>query len=88
MDLICKCVTMIDQATGWFEIHQYNDKRSRTVANIAKEEWFSRYPWPKQITYERGSEFIGKDFQSMLKNDYGMKRKPKTVRNPQTNAIV
>ena len=23
-DLICKCVTMIDPATGWFEIHQYN----------------------------------------------------------------
>ncbi len=25
-DLICKCVTMIDPATGWFEIHQYDDK--------------------------------------------------------------
>ncbi len=24
--LICKCVTMIDPATGWFEIHQYDDK--------------------------------------------------------------
>jgi hypothetical protein len=31
-DLICKCVTMIDPATGWFEIHQYNDKRSITGA--------------------------------------------------------
>ena len=26
-DLVCKCVTMIDPATGWFEIHQYDDKR-------------------------------------------------------------
>ena len=26
-DLICKCVTMIDPATGWFEIHQYEDKK-------------------------------------------------------------
>jgi hypothetical protein len=25
-DLICKCVTIIDPATGWFEIHQYEDK--------------------------------------------------------------
>jgi hypothetical protein len=25
-DLVCKCVTMIDPATGWFEIHQYDDK--------------------------------------------------------------
>jgi hypothetical protein len=87
-DLICKCVTMIDPATGWFEIHQYNDKRSITVANIAEQEWFSRYPWPTQITYDRGSEFIGKDFQSMIKNDYGIKGKPITVRNPQANAIV
>jgi hypothetical protein len=69
-DLICKCVTMIDPATGWFEIHQYNDKRSITVSNIAEQEWFSRYPWPTQITYDRGNEFIGKDFQSMIKNDY------------------
>jgi transposase InsO family protein len=72
-DLICKCVTMIDPATGWFEIHHYNDKRSITVANIAEQEWFSRYPWPTQITYDRGGEFIGKDFQSMIKNDCGIK---------------
>ena len=44
--LICKCVTMIDPATGWFEIHQYDDKRSITVANIIEQEWFCRYPWP------------------------------------------
>jgi transposase InsO family protein len=40
------------------------------------------------VTYDRGSEFIGKDFQSMIKNDYGIKGKPITVRNPQANAIV
>ena len=87
-DLVCKCVTMIDPATGWFEIHQYDDKKSITVANIAEQEWFSRYPWPTQVTYDRGSEFIGQDFQKMIKNDYGIKGKPITVRNPQANAIV
>jgi hypothetical protein len=40
------------------------------------------------VTYDRGSEFIGKDFQKMIKNDYGIKGKPITVRNPQANAIV
>jgi hypothetical protein len=65
--LECKCVTMIDPATGWFEIHQFNDKRSITVANIAEQKWFSRYPWPTQVTFDRGSEFIGKDFQKMIK---------------------
>ena len=86
--LVCKCVTMIDPASGWFEIHQYDDKKSITVANIAEQEWFSRYPWPTQVTFDRGSEFIGKDFREMLVNDYGIKRKPITVRNPQANAIV
>ena len=86
--LICKAVTMIDPATGWFKIHQYDDKKSITIANIAEQEWFSRYPWPTQITVDRGSEFMGKDFQNMVKNNYGIKRKPITVRNPQANAIV
>ena len=86
--LICKCVTMIDPATGWFEVHQYDDKKSITVANIIEQEWFSRYPWPTQVTYDRGSKFIGTDFQTMIKQDYGIKRKPITVRNPQANAIV
>src|SRR5687768_5086631 len=87
-DLECKCVTMIDPTSGWFEIHQYDNKRLITVANIAEQEWFSRYPWPTQVTFDRGSEFNGKDFQKMLVQDYGIKRKPITVRNPQANAIV
>jgi transposase InsO family protein len=79
---------MIDPATGWFEIQQYDDKQSITVANIVEQEWFSRYPWPRQITFDRGSEFIGQDFQKMIKEDYAIKAKRITVRNPQTNAIV
>jgi hypothetical protein len=87
-DLICWCVTMIDPATGWFEIQQYDDKQSITVANIIEQEWFSIYSWPTQVTFDRGSEFIGQDFQKMIKEDYGVKAKPITVRNPQANAIV
>ena len=79
---------MIDPATSWFEIHQYEDKRPITLANIVEQEWLTRYPWPTQITYDRGSEFIGQDFQTMIKEDYGITRKPITVRNPQANAIV
>jgi hypothetical protein len=40
------------------------------------------------VTYDRGSEFIGQDFQKMIRNDYGIKGKPITVSNPQANAIV
>jgi len=86
--LVCKCVTMIDPATGWFEIHEYDDKQAISIANIAEQEWFSRYPWPTQVTFDRGREFIGHEFQDMLKNDYGITRKPITTRNPQANAII
>jgi hypothetical protein len=55
---------MIDPATGWFEIQQYDDKQSITVAKIVEQEWSLRYPRPRQITFDRGSEFIGQDFQT------------------------
>ena len=45
-DLECKCVTLIDPASGWFEIHQYDDKQSITFTNITEQEWFLQYPWP------------------------------------------
>jgi transposase InsO family protein len=85
--LTCRCVTMIDPATGWFELHEIPNLQSDTVANKIEQEWLSRYPWPTQITYDRGSAFVGTEFQSML-DDYNIKRKPITVRNPQANAIV
>jgi hypothetical protein len=49
---------MIEPATQWFEIQQYDDKQSITVANVVEQEWFSRYPWPTQVTFNRGSKFI------------------------------
>jgi transposase InsO family protein len=79
---------MIDPATRWFEIQHYDDKQSITAANKIEQEWFSAYPWPTQVTFDRGSKFIGQDFQKMIKEDYGVKAKHITVRNPQANAIV
>ena len=32
--LILKAVTMIDPVTGWFEIKQYNDKKSMVIINL------------------------------------------------------
>jgi transposase InsO family protein len=42
----------------------------------------------KTKTFDRGSEFTGQDFQKMIKEDYAIKAKPITERNPQANAIV
>ena len=32
--LIIKALTIIDPATEWFEMVQYNDKKSATIANL------------------------------------------------------
>jgi hypothetical protein len=48
------------------------------VANITEQEWFSsKIPLAQQskVTFDRGSEFIGKDFKKMIKKDYGVKGK-------------
>ena len=87
--LVLKAVTMIDPATGWFEIQEYGDKRAGTIANIVEQNWYARYPWPTEITYDRGNEFIGHEFENnFIKNEYGTKVRGATVRNPQANAIL
>jgi hypothetical protein len=39
--LTVKCMTMINLATGWFEIARYDDKQSITIANIVEQQWLS-----------------------------------------------
>ena len=58
-----------------------------TVANIVETTWLSRYPWPQEIVFDRGSEFM-KVFAYMVKDDYSIKKRPITTRNPQANAII
>ena len=81
------CLTMIDPATGWFEIAEISSKGSDEIANILEMTWLNRYPWPSQVVMDRGREFMG-DVIRLLTKDYGIQRKPITTRNPQANSIV
>ena len=58
---------------------------SHKISNIVEQTWLSRYPWPTQITYD--TEFMAK-FAEMVENDYGIKRRPATTRNPQANSVI
>jgi hypothetical protein len=80
-----KAVTMIDPATGWFKIKQYDDKKSITVTNIVEQEWLTCYPLPYLVTLDHSSEFIGQDFHDICVNVYGMKRKVTSTQNPQVH---
>jgi hypothetical protein len=86
-DLKLWCLTMIDPATGWFEMEQISNKTAAEVADICETTWFTRCPLLQRITLDRGTEFMA-EFAKMVKNDCGLKLKPVTTRNPQANAIV
>ena len=78
---------MIDPVTGWFEMAQIKNKTAAEVADIAEQMWFTHYPYPNKIVLDRGKEFMA-EFAHMIKNDYGITRRPITTRNPQANAII
>ena len=81
------CMTMIDPATGWFDIVEIPNKRADYIANLLEMHWLTRYPWPTEIRMDRGKEFAAEVSQT-LRDDYGIERKLITTRNPQANAII
>ena len=82
-----RCLTMIDPATGWFEIAEVPDARADTISNIFEQVWLTRYPWPEKVIMDRGREFMA-EMRTMLKKEYGILRKPISTRNPQANSMV
>jgi hypothetical protein len=77
---------MIDPATGWFEIAEMKDQSSEAAMNAFDDTWLSRYPRPEFIGFDNGKEY--KKFFKQLINNYGLKPKPTTTYNPQSNGIV
>ena len=60
---------------------------SAISADITEKTWFTRYPLPQRIVFDRGTEFMA-EFAKMCHNDYGLKMKPKMTRNRQSNNII
>ena len=86
---------MIDPATSWFEIVEIPtveilnkngekevifEKTSARISRLINKTWFCRYPRPKYIIYDNGSEF--KAFFQNLCNTYHVQRKPTTIKKP------
>ena len=79
-DLTLWCLTMIDPATGWFEIAELPDKRADIIANLLETTWLVRYPWPNKVINDRGTEFMA-EVKKMLKEEYDIKQKLITTRS-------
>ena len=101
-DFQLTCMTMVDPVTGWFEIvevptyivkdvkkgisQQAIDKSSARISRLFDQTWLSRYPRPTKVVFDNGSEFK-KNFVPLL-NDWSIKPKPTTIKNPQANSPV
>ena len=57
---------MIDPVTGWSKVTQYNNKIAMTIENLVETMWPVRYPWPLEITYDQGGEFLIHKFKNSL----------------------
>ena len=64
---------MIDPATGWFGMAQIPNKTAAEIADITEKTWFTRYPLPQLIVFDRSTEFMD-EFAKMCQNDYGQKK--------------
>ena len=46
------------------------NKYTEEIAQIVDDQWFNRYPRPIYCIHDNGGEFIGSEFEDMLKS-YG-----------------
>ena len=86
-ELEFKVLTIIDTVTNLLEIVRIDNKKSRNIAQLFANIWLSQYLWPAQIIHDNGREFIGYEFQDMMRS-LGITSKPTTVKNLQSNVIV
>ena len=79
-------MTMIDPATGWFEVAPIEAPSSDECQVAFDSYWLARYPRPTYVGCDNGSSFKGL-FIDLCKN-YGIDQKYSTEYNPQSNGII
>jgi transposase InsO family protein len=86
VDFTFNALTCIDPVTNLVEIIRINNKTSQHVQMQFANCWLSRYPRPNRCVHDKGGEFTGIPFQTLL-NTFGIKNVETTTKNPQANAI-
>ena len=51
-------LTMIDPATGWFDMASIKTKTADVIANKLEHTWLTKYPRPTKVILDRGTEFM------------------------------
>ena len=78
-------MTMIDAASGWFEVVEIK-KKAECIGIILDRAWFLRHPRLVQHMCDNGNKFLRKDFQETLES-HGVEGVATTVKNPQANLV-
>jgi transposase InsO family protein len=81
-----RALTIINPATGWFEMKEIRAPDAATTTAAMDDIWFSRYPRPQIIGYDGGGKFKSV-FEETIAN-YGLEKKSTTAYNPQANGII
>jgi hypothetical protein len=50
-------LTMIDPATGWFEIVEATNKSATSIQDLFHNTWLARYPRPQFIVFDNEGKF-------------------------------
>ena len=79
-------ITMIDPATGWFEVKDIPEPTALACQNAFDDVWVARYPRPQYIGFDNGSEYKA-EFKELC-NNLGITTKISSAYNPQSNGIV
>jgi hypothetical protein len=74
-------LTMIDPATGWFEIIKAINKSATSIQDLFHNTWLVRYPQPQIIVFDNGVKFKREFKQMCIQDNYGIKAKPTTRHN-------
>jgi hypothetical protein len=83
-------LTMIEAATGWFEIIEATNKSATSIQDLFHNTWLPRYPRPQFIVFDNGrrGEFKREFKQMCMQDNYEINAKPTTSHNSQANAIT
>jgi len=81
-----QALTMIDPATGWFEIKDVAKIDSDCCSQAFGDTWLCRYPRPQYLGFDGGKEF--KMLFDEMRENYGMTKKLSSPYNPQANGII
>ena len=81
-----RALTSIDPVTNLTEIIRVENATANEVATRFEQSWLARYPRPVRCVHDLGSEFIGFEFQRLLRNN-SITDVPTSSRYPQATSI-